>query len=106
MIKTIFKLGILGSIFVFVGLSLAVASNVSAAMIVTFSDFTAANLGSIQLNNDTAAQNPNTDNVLRLTTNTGDQAGSAFLKNAISLADDRSFSTAFEFRISAPGVGE
>ena len=42
---------------------------------VSFSDFTAANLGNFQLNGDTAGLNPNSDNVLRLTTNQNGQAG-------------------------------
>ena len=70
---------------------------------VSFSDFTAANLGDFQLNGDTAGLNPNSDDVLRLTSNQNGQAGSAFLFNSISLASDASFSTAFQFRISDPG---
>lgn len=76
----------------------------SAATTVTYSNFTASNLGDFQLNEATASLNPNNNNVLRLTNNYG-QAGSAFLKNPISLASDASFSTAFRFEIHGSQSG-
>ncbi len=98
-------LGLVATLGLLVVLTLGLVGRASAASTVTFSDFTAANLGLLQLNGDTAGLNPNSDDVLRLTTNVGGQAGSAFLKDAISLAGDASFSTAFQFRISSPGNG-
>ena len=64
---------------------------VSAAQtVVTFTDF--ADKSTLQLNGNTPANNPAGQTFLRLTTGLG-QAGSAFLKNAITLADDASFSS-------------
>ena len=76
----------------------------AAAVTVTYGDF--SDLSGFQQNGATAAiADPVTDDlnrkVLRLTNNLG-QSGSAFLTNAISLANKSSFSTAFTFRISHP----
>ncbi|MCD6672243.1 MAG: hypothetical protein LT106_05255 [Burkholderiaceae bacterium] len=85
-------------------LSLA-AAPVIAAPLVNYQDFD--DLSAFQLNGSTAAINtggqgvvgPGGDRVLRLTNNLG-QSGSAFLKNAFSLASDASFSSYFEFQFT------
>lgn len=87
-----------------VGGSLALSLALSHAATVSFADF--SDLSAFQLNGATAAiGNPITDDlnrqVLRLTNNLG-QSGSAFLSNAIDLANQASFSTFFTFRISNP----
>ncbi|MDP6716668.1 MAG: hypothetical protein QF368_18860, partial [SAR202 cluster bacterium] len=69
----------------------------------TFTDFTSSNLSSLQLNNNTATQNPNSDDVLRLTSAGTNKSGSAFLTDTISLGSQSSFSTAFQFRIHSSG---
>lgn len=74
------------------------------ATTITYNDF--SDLSAFQQNGSTAAiADPTTDNlgrnVLRLTNNLG-QSGSAFLKNAIDLTNQASFSTYFSFRISNP----
>jgi hypothetical protein len=74
------------------------------AVIVSFGDF--SDLSTFQQNGATAAiADPVTDDlgrkVLRLTNSTS-QSGSAFLTNAINLANQASFSTFFTFRISNP----
>jgi hypothetical protein len=81
----------------------ASAGSASAALI-TYGDF--SDLSAFQQNGSTAAiADPVTDadnrKVLRLTNNLG-QSGSAFLTNAINLANQASFSTFFTFNISNP----
>jgi PKD repeat protein len=85
-------------------LALTVASLVAAPVnaaqtTVTFTDF--SDKSSLQLNGDTALQNPAGQAFLRLTSGLG-KSGSAFLKQAINLADGASFSTRFAFQITAP----
>ena len=89
-------------------LALAVAGVASVgladASTITYNNF--ADLSAFQQNGATATiADPTVDtfnrSVLRLTNNTG-QSGSAFLKNAINLANQASFSTYFSFRISNP----
>lgn len=82
-------------------LLLALASIASAATTVDFHTFTATEIAEFQLNGVTASLSPNGDAVLRLTSSTG-QSGSAFLTDSVSLANDKSFSTAFQFSISDP----
>lgn len=73
---------------------------VSAAQtVVTFTDF--SDKSTLQLNGHAVANNAAAQNFLRLTSGNG-QAASAFLKNAITLADDASFSSAFAFKITVP----
>jgi hypothetical protein len=81
---------------VVVGLLFVTVSNASADTVVTFNNF--SDLSGFQLNGDTANINPNGDNVLRLTNDFG-QAGSAFLKDSISLASGASFSAAVAFEM-------
>ncbi len=106
----------LGVVFVF---SVKVASAVTITT-VTYDNF--SDLTGFTLNNSTAAihgsltsgtspANPGdntvsngSENVLRLT-NAGAQSGSAFLTDAISLAADASFSSAFKFQITDHGGG-
>lgn len=75
----------------------------AGATTILYNDFSSA--AGLQINGDAAA--PVTDDggrkVLRLTPALGGQSGSAFSTNAISLASDASFSSAFHFRISASG---
>ena len=74
------------------------------ALTVTFNDFSST--AGLQLNGATAViGNPVTDDanraVLRLTDNLG-QSGSAFFTSPVTLSNQASFSTFFEFRISNP----
>ncbi|MGB3429471.1 MAG: hypothetical protein WBA53_15000, partial [Burkholderiaceae bacterium] len=88
-----------------VGIGLLAACTASAwAGPVSYGDF--SDLSAFQQNGSTAAiADPVTDGsgrtVLRLTNDLG-QSGSAFLTNAINLADQASFSTFFTFNISNP----
>lgn len=77
-------------------------SSASGASFV-FNDF--SDVSSLQLNGS-AAQGPG--NVLRLTPEAFGQSGTAFVKNAVTLGSNVSFSTAFTFRISSPtfGIGD
>jgi hypothetical protein len=98
---------------------IAAALSVAACLIssaeaaqVTFNNF--SNLSAWQLNGHTAGINPGgllggvnngiDGQVLRLTNNYS-QAGSAFLTNSISLANQASFSAAFSFRFTNPLSG-
>lgn len=84
------------------GLTLIGQANATTFSFADFSD-----LSGFQLNGSTATINPgntgalntNGDSVLRLT-NTVSQAGSAFLTDAVSLAADASFSSAFSFQFT------
>jgi len=73
------------------------------ATTILYGDFSSA-VG-LQLNGSAAA--PVTDDaarkVLRVTPSAFNQSGSAFSTSSVSLASDASFSTAFKFRIAAPG---
>lgn len=70
------------------------------ALTVSYGDF--SDLSDFQLNGATASiTNPTVDNALRLTNNLN-QSGSAFLTDAISLNNQASFSTRFDFRITNP----
>lgn len=99
-----------------VKLTLAAAATIgfastSHAATILYNDFSST--AGLQLNGDTAVQNPGgagafdgTRNVLRLTSGLG-KSGSAFSTSAISLADQASFSTAFSFNINtAVGLGD
>lgn len=68
--------------------------SVSTRAAIIYSDF--ANVTGLQINND-AAQ---VGNVLRLTPALRGQAGSAFSTSTISLNNNASFSTAFDFQIN------
>jgi hypothetical protein len=101
-------------IAVLAGVGLAGPSRAATILYNDFSDLTG-----LQLNNSTktlqscaasgdgATCTPTTDDmsrkVLRLTTTSAFQSGSAFSTDTVSLASNASFSTAFQFRISAPG---
>ena len=85
-------------------IALAVSTGSASAGLITYGDF--SDLSAFQQNGSTATiADPVTDangrKVLRLT-NSLSQAGSAFLTNAISLANQASFSTFFTFNISNP----
>lgn len=64
-----------------------------------FPDF--CDVSDFTLTGVTGTLTPNTSCTLRLTNATG-QSGGAFLTNAVSLANDASFSTAFSFQITNP----
>lgn len=86
------------------GLATLYAAAPASATTITYNNF--SDLSAFQQNGSTAAiADPTVDslgrNVLRLT-NALSQGGSAFLTNAISLANKASFSTAFQFRITDP----
>lgn len=76
-------------------LSAAVAG--ATAIDAVFPSFTSTNVSSFQLNGN-AYQ---TGTRLRLTDAVGTRAGSAFWKNRVSLANDRSFSATFSFKMWA-----
>jgi hypothetical protein len=57
-------------------------------------------VSALQLNGSAAS----VSGALRLTPASGNQAGSAFLKNAFSLTPDTSFETRFQFQLSAGGA--
>lgn len=80
------------------------ASNANATTIL-FNDFSSS--AGLQLNGNAALATDNGGrNVLRVTPDMGGQSGSAFSTNAVSLASNASFSTAFRFRIySTTGGG-
>lgn len=65
----------------------------------TFATF--PNAANLKLNGNAAIVSP----VLRLTPNTANQSGSAFLSNAIALGPDTSFTTRFVFRMSGTADG-
>lgn len=68
------------------------------ATTILFSDFSSST--GLQLNGNAALAVDNGGrNVLRVTPDLGSQSGSAFSTNAVSLASNASFSTAFQFRI-------
>ena len=90
-----------GRVLALVAVSTLVAIQVvsAAQTVVTFTDF--ADKSTLQLNGNAPGNNPAGQTFLRLTSG-NEQAASAFLKNAITLADDASFSSAFAFKITVP----
>lgn len=85
---------------------IAAALSMAPAHAATFSYSDFSDLSDFQLNGATASiGNPATDSsqrqVLRLTNALG-QSGSAFLTNAVNLANQASFSTFFTFNINTP----
>lgn len=79
------------------GLCLSTAA--LAAEVLVFNDFSST--AGLQLNGSAAPSG----NVLRVTPAIDNQGGSVFSTNAISLANNASFSTAFSFRFSNPDRG-
>ena len=79
------------------GLSLNVGA--SAADVLVFNDFSST--AGLQLNGHAAQSG----NVLRVTPAVDNRAGSVFSTNAVSLANNASFSTTFSFRFSNPDRG-
>ncbi|HEY8171155.1 MAG TPA: PKD domain-containing protein [Candidatus Limnocylindria bacterium] len=73
---------------------------------VSFADFGDTSL--LQINGNAATAVEGGATVLRLTPAAGDQSGSAFLIDGITLEADASFSTSFEFQITgeAGGIGD
>ena len=99
---------ILAAALVAGGLAAFAQSTPASAAALLFTDF--SNLTGLQLNGDTSlihsctggvgsTCSPVADHVLRLT-NTTSQAGGAFSTTAISLDQDASFSTSFQFRVT------
>lgn len=81
-------------------MTLTLLSAGAQALTVSYSDF--SDLSDFQLNGATASiTNPTVDNALRLTDSLN-QSGSAFLTDAISLNNQASFSSRFDFRITNP----
>ncbi len=79
--------------------ALLVSTAASAADVLVFNDFSST--AGLQLNGSAAQAG----NVLRVTPAIDNRAGSVFSTNAVSLADNASFSTAFSFRFSNPDRG-
>ena len=77
--------------------ALLCAASVSNAGMIVYNDFT--DLSGFQLNGSAATLNPNELGVLRLTDDLS-QAGTAFLKDTVSLSNQASFSAAFDFQIT------
>lgn len=77
-----------------------VAQTASAATI-SFPDF--SDVSELQLNGNAATAVSDGKTVLRVTPSLPFQSGSAFVKDAISLSNQASFSAFFQFRISNPG---
>jgi hypothetical protein len=73
-------------------------TNATAINLTDFSD-----TSNLQMNGGAATVPTSDGQVLRLTPASPDQSGSAFLKRSVSLGNDASFSTYFEFRMSNPG---
>lgn len=79
--------------------ALLVSTAATAADVLVFNDFSST--AGLQLNGSAAQAGT----VLRVTPAVDNRAGSVFSTNAISLADNASFSTAFSFRFSNPDRG-
>ncbi|WOJ98502.1 PEP-CTERM sorting domain-containing protein [Congregibacter brevis] len=77
----------------------AILGSAAQAGVIAYNDF--SDVSGWQLNNRAAGANPNEENVLRLTDGLG-QASSAFYKSTISLKNETSFSSAFDFQITRP----
>jgi hypothetical protein len=79
---------------------------VAGSTSIVFADFSDVSL--LQLNGNAATADSGGVMVLRVTPAAGDQSGSAFLTEGITLATDASFSTSFEFQITgeAGGIGD
>ncbi|GFE71104.1 L-type lectin-domain containing protein [Chroococcus sp. FPU101] len=81
-----------------------VAQTASAATIL-FPDF--SDVSNLQLNGNATTVVSDGQSVLRLTPSLPLQSGSAFVKDAVSLSNEASFSAFFQFRISNPaGIGD
>ena len=80
------------------GVVMLVSSGLANALTISYPDF--SDLSGFTLNGSAAGLNPS-GNVLNLTDGLG-QGGSAFLTNSVTLNNQSSFSTAFQFRIDDP----
>ena len=80
-------------------LALGLSSAALAAEVLVFNDFSST--AGLKLNGSAAQSG----NVLRVTPAIDNQGGSVFSTNAVSLANNASFSTAFSFRFSNPDRG-
>lgn len=80
-------------------LGLTMTTVTLAADVLVFNDF--ASTAGLQINGHAAQEGT----VLRVTPAIDNRAGSVFSTNAVSLADNASFSTAFSFRFSNPDQG-
>ena len=80
-------------------LGLAMGTTAEAADVLVFNDFSST--AGLQINGQ-AAQ---VGNVLRVTPAIDNRAGSVFSTNAVSLANNASFSTNFSFRFTNPDLG-
>lgn len=77
--------------------TLASVASLSAATVLSFSDF--SSVAGLQLNGNAAQAG----NVLRVTPSLPSQSGSVFSVTPVALSTQVSFSTYFSFRISTPG---
>jgi hypothetical protein len=76
------------------------------ALEIKYPSFPADAIKDFQLNGEAASLNPNDDQVLRLTGKDPSRAGSAFLRQPVSLGPNGSFNTFFHFRmtpVTSPG---
>ncbi|MEN9631111.1 MAG: hypothetical protein RJA10_4339 [Pseudomonadota bacterium] len=80
-------------------LALGLGSATQAAEVLLFNDFSST--AGLQLNGSAAQSG----NVLRVTPAIDNKGGSVFSTNAVSLANNASFSTAFSFRFTNPDRG-
>lgn len=77
-------------------------ANLNVSSQIIFSDFCEVT-NALQINGDACITNTSDGCVLELTPSAPDQAGTAFLKEPVSLASNASFSTFFSFRLSKDG---
>ena len=80
------------------GFVMLAGSGLANAVTISFPDF--SDLSAFTINGSAAGLNPS-GNVLNLTDGLG-QGGSAFLTSPVTLMNESSFSTAFQFRIDDP----
>jgi hypothetical protein len=83
---------------------LALLPTIASAVVISYPDFSST--AGLQLNGAAApAVDSAGRNVLRLTTSSGSQGGSAFSQTQVILANQASFSTFFSFRFTIPQNG-
>lgn len=88
--------------------AVTLAARTARAGVITavYPSFDSSNITAFQVNgNASLANGVNGTPVLRLTPSMGGRSGSAFWKNKVNLANNRSFSAYFSMRFSYPGNG-
>ena len=87
-----------------IAVAMSLLPSLASALVISYPDFSST--AGLQLNGAASAAVDNAGrNVLRLTTSTGSQGGSAFSQNQVILANQASFSTFFSFRFTIPQNG-